>query len=118
MNKYIALLLLSIMSPLHAGKADVIDVRVSCNSSCTFHVTVKHADSGWEHYANEWVVKTESGETLGTRVLYHPHVNEQPFTRSLNAVKIPSDVRQVIVKARDSVHGYGGLEQKVTLPDH
>ena len=46
-------------------------------------VTLKHDDSGWEHYADLWQVVSESGQVLGTRTLLHPHVEEQPFTRDL-----------------------------------
>ena len=38
--------------------------------------------TGWEHYANKWDVVGPDDTILGTRVLLHPHVNEQPFTRS------------------------------------
>jgi hypothetical protein len=53
---------------------------------------------------------------LGTRVLYHPHVDEQPFTRSLGGVRIPAEVTSVILRAHDSVHGAGGREVVVELP--
>jgi hypothetical protein len=53
---------------------------------------------------------------LGTRNLAHPHVDEQPFTRSATGVVIPEDVRSVTVRANDSVHGYGGAEILVELP--
>ena len=116
MKKILSIFLLLLSPALFAGKANVVDVKVSCSGSCTFHVTVRHADAGWDHYANEWIVVAPDGTILGTRVLYHPHVNEQPFTRSLSGVKIPGNLQQVIVKAKDSKHGYGGVEQKVTLP--
>lgn len=102
--------------PLHAGKADVLDVKVECRVSCTFQVTVKHADGGWKHYADQWDVIAPDGTLLGTRVLYHPHVKEQPFTRSLSGVKIPAGIREVIIRARDSKHGWGGKEMLVRLP--
>ncbi len=107
---------LCLSMPLHAGKADVVDVKVRCPSSCTFNVTVQHADTGWEHYANQWDVLAPDGQLLGTRVLYHPHVNEQPFTRSLSNVKVPQGIDHVIIRAQDSKHGWGGVEQKVELP--
>jgi hypothetical protein len=50
-------------------------------------------------------------------VLYHPHEDEQPFTRSLAGVVIPAGVRQVKVRARDSVHGYGKQEFLVDIPE-
>jgi hypothetical protein len=49
-------------------------------------------------------------------VLLHPHVNEQPFTRSLGNVKVPAGIDRVIIRARDSLHGWGGREFEVTLP--
>ncbi len=94
----------------------MIDVRVECRVDCTFKVTVKHADAGWKHYADAWEVLAPDGTVLGTRILYHPHDNEQPFTRSLSGVKIPPGVSEVTVRARDSMHGFGGVEQQVRIP--
>ncbi|MEZ4559951.1 MAG: hypothetical protein R2854_26500 [Caldilineaceae bacterium] len=48
------------------------------------------------------------------RVLLHPHVNEQPFTRSLGNVVIPADVDTVVVRAHTLVAGYGPVT--VTVP--
>ena len=101
---------------LVAGKADVVDVTVKCSGACTFNVTLKHADAGWDHYANEWIVVALDGSILGSRVLYHPHVHEQPFTRSLSGVSIPAGIKQVTIRAKDSVHGFGGIEKLVDLP--
>lgn len=101
---------------LYAEDADVIDVKVHCRSTCTFNVTVEHDDSGWDHYADGWQVLAPDRTVLGTRVLYHPHVDEQPFTRSLSGVSIPASIKQVIIRAKDSVHGYGGEEITVDLP--
>ena len=53
---------------------------------------------------------------LGTRELAHPHVTEQPFTRSLGGVTIPDGVERVRVRAHDSVEGWGGAEMTVALP--
>ena len=100
-----------------AGEADVLNVDVSCNSErvCRFDVTVRHDDAGWDHYANQWDVLSPDGELLGTRELLHPHDNEQPFTRSLSGVVIPDGVSEVIVRAHDSVHGWGGREARVAI---
>ncbi len=81
-----------------------------------FDVTLHHADEGWDHYADLWQIETPDGQVLGERVLAHPHVNEQPFTRSLSGVRIPDTLDQVIVRARDSVHGYG-LRVVYPLPE-
>ena len=100
-----------------AGVPDVIDANAVCNqnSTCDFTVTIQHEDSGWEHYANQWEILSPGGEVLGVRVLLHPHVNEQPFTRSLTDVPIPLSIKTVRIRARDSVHGYGGKEVIVEL---
>jgi len=101
-----------------AGEASVLDVTVSSNADGTyaFNVTVAHQDEGWTHYANNWDVLSPDGSFLGTRTLFHPHVNEQPFTRSLSQVKVPIGVSEVIVSASDSKHGDGTRTFKVKLP--
>jgi hypothetical protein len=100
-----------------AGEADVIAATAECDAQriCSFSVTVRHADTGWDHYANAWQVSSESGEVLATRVLSHPHVEEQPFTRQLAGVPIPVGVRRVWIRARDSVHDVGGAEVVIEL---
>jgi len=72
-------------------------------------------DTGWDHYADSWEILNPEGEVLTTRVLMHPHVNEQPFTRSLSGVPIPKGFHEVTVRGHDSVHGYGGKEIKVMI---
>ncbi|WP_120496025.1 hypothetical protein [Kiloniella sp. EL199] len=103
-------LLLSSLNPVIAGEADVIKVDgyKDGDRGWRFNVTVRHDDTGWDHYANRWEIITEDGTILATRVLHHPHENEQPFTRSLSGVEIPKGVKKVFIRAHDSVHGYGG----------
>jgi len=101
-----------------AGKADVLDVKVerSADGLYRFSVTVRHGDEGWEHYANRWEVLGPGGVVLARRVLLHPHVGEQPFTRSLGRITIPDGVKEVVIRAGDLVHGFGGKEMTVALP--
>lgn len=100
-----------------AGEADVVKVAVEkIGPTYRFAVTVAHRDEGWEHYADKWEVIGPDGQVLGTRVLLHPHVEEQPFTRSLSGVEIGSEIHSVTVRAHDLVHGYGGREMQVELP--
>ncbi len=81
-----------------------------------FDVTLRHNDEGWDHYADAWqVVRPSDGEVLGERVLAHPHVNEQPFTRSLSGVSIPQGLSIVTIRAKCNVHGFGGREVSVDL---
>jgi hypothetical protein len=88
----------------------------------TFHVTVQHPDTGWEDYADGWDVLTPDGTALKpdpdspfTRLLLHPHENEQPFTRSQSGIVIPPGVTLVRVRAHDLVDGFGGREVVVDL---
>jgi hypothetical protein len=99
-----------------AGEADVVAVEVSRSGSLyRFDVTVRHGDTGWDHYADGWDVVAPDGSVLGTRTLLHPHENEQPFTRSLSGVAVPAEITEVTVRAHDSVDGYGGAEMSVAL---
>ena len=56
------------------------------------------------------------GTVLGTRVLLHPHENEQPFTRSLSGVEIPDGINEVLIRAHDNVDGYGATTFRLKLP--
>jgi len=115
--KYILLVLVS-FSISSANEADVLFVNVTChkkNTTCDFAVTIKHDDTGWKHYANAFEVITPDKKVLGKRILHHPHVKEQPFTRSLLRVSIPKGVNKVVVRAHDLVHKYGGDEVIVDL---
>jgi hypothetical protein len=96
------------------GCADVIGVEVTGDGPYTFAVTVASPDTGWEKYADEWRIESESGEVLGVRELTHPHVDEQPFTRSLGGVDVDAG-SSVVVAARDSVEGYCGDRVSVTV---
>jgi hypothetical protein len=104
--------------------ADVVFVRAvrSADGTWTFHVTVAHPDKGWQDYADGWdvllpdgsVLKTDPGDPF-TRLLLHPHENEQPFTRSQSGIEIPEGVGYVTVRAHDLVDGFGGQEITVDL---
>jgi len=116
MTKVTELLMLCSLS-LYANEADVLNVTAHCDTSmnCRFDVTIKHNDIGWDHYVNKYDILSPKGDILGTRVLYHPHVNEQPFTRSISNVKIPKDINYVRIRAYDSVHEYGGKEFELKM---
>jgi hypothetical protein len=106
------------------GNADVLHVKAvqASDGTWTFHVTVSHPDTGWEDYVDGWDVLTSDGTVLKseaddpfTRLLVHPHVDEQPFTRSQSGIIIPPGVTEVRVRAHDLVDGYGGREVLIDL---
>ncbi|RED50939.1 hypothetical protein [Aestuariispira insulae] len=95
------------LCPVQAGQVIIEQVTTTAGGDgrIDFHVTLRHGDTGWDHYANKWEVLAPDGTILGTRVLYHPHVNEQPFTRSLIGVSVPDGIGVVRIRAFDSRHG-------------
>ncbi|HJO75881.1 MAG TPA: hypothetical protein QGH84_11840 [Rhodospirillales bacterium] len=100
-----------------AGKASVVKVKAnSSGGGYYFTVTVAHADTGWDHYANKFEILSPDDKVLGTRVLFHPHVDEQPFTRGSSVISIPPGITSVIVRAWDSVHKAGDKTFTVKLP--
>ena len=84
-----------------ASDAKILKASAELTSAQKFNisVTVEHADEGWDHYANAWRVYSMDGKLIGERILYHPHVNEQPFTRSLLGLSVPSEVKEVMIVA-------------------
>ncbi len=100
-----------------AGCADVVEVQFEGLGGRTFRfaVSVESADTGWDKYADEWQVRDSGGRVLGTRTLTHPHVDEQPFTRS-HEIFVEPGISDVIVAARDSVDGYCGSVVVVSIP--
>jgi hypothetical protein len=111
---------LAISSIASANEVEVVDVKATQNSDKTwnFQVTLKHTDEGWDHYANEWQVIAPDNKILATRTLYHPHVNEQPFTRGTRGVKIPENIRTVRVIAKDTKHGLSKNAVELDLASH
>lgn len=111
--------LLLVSTAAFADQVEIVDVQVTANQgSYRFDVTLQHDDTGWDHYADGWEVLTPAGEVLGKRVLAHPHVNEQPFTRSLSGVRIPQGISAVTIRAHDSIHGYNREIFEVDLSNH
>lgn len=109
---------------LNAGNADVVFVKALLDedNTWTFSVTVAHPDTGWDDYADGWDVLLPDGtvlkpdpESLFTRLLLHPHENEQPFTRSQDGIAIPVGTDYVVVRAHDMLDGFGGKEVRVDL---
>ena len=101
----------------HANEVEIVDVKAhqASNKTWTFAVTLKHKDEGWDHYANEWQVIAPDNKILATRTLYHPHVNEQPFTRNTQGVNISGNITSVRIIAKDTVHGLSNNAAELDL---
>lgn len=101
-----------------ADEVAIVDAQASQaqNGSYRFSVTLRHADNGWDHYADRWDVLGPDGTVLGERILLHPHVAEQPFTRSLSGVQVPPGLKTVSIRAHDKQHGDSPKLFLVDLP--
>jgi hypothetical protein len=87
------------------------------DGSWTISVSLRHPDTGWDHYADGWQVLTPEGRVIGERALTHPHVDEQPFTRSLSGVRIPDGLNRVLIRPHCSIDGWSARPAMLVLPD-
>jgi len=97
---------------------EVVAVEMTQTASEVFTVdtTIRSMDIEGVGYADAWEVRHLDGAVYGERILTHPHANEQPFTRSLSGVAIPTYLTRVEVAARDSVRGFCGAPLVVEVP--
>ena len=110
------LLALAVAAPLRADFPEILKATAERNGmGWRIDVTLKHPDTGWDHYADGWDVHDANGKKIGYRELMHPHVDEQPFTRSLVNLMLPDGTREVFIRARCSVAGWSGEPIKVKL---
>lgn len=114
----LGLLTTTAVTPGWAGETEILRVAAARHDrGWDMTVTMRHDDTGWEHYADRFEIVAPDGTVLSTRVLLHPHVDEQPFTRSLGEVSIPPETGFIIVRGHDNVHGTGGIEYRLDLPN-
>ena len=115
--RLIALLsLLLISTTALADDPRIVAVEVSQQGmDWRLDVTIEHADTGWDHYADGWKVLDADGNRIGYRKLHHPHVEEQPFTRSLSHIMVPDGATEIYVRAHCSVDGWASEKVRVEL---
>lgn len=106
-----------LFSNLSASEIKILAAKFkkSANNSWKVSVTLKHADTGWDHYTDGWRIVDSNGTTLANRVLRHPHVDDQPFTRALSKVKIPKEITMVYIEAHDKDLGWSLNRLEVDL---
>jgi hypothetical protein len=101
---------------IQANEVEVVSTDFSRQGGSWYvSTTLRHQDTGWDHYADQWRVVDEKGSVLGKRILYHPHEHEQPFTRSQGGIEIPAGTKTVFVEAHDKVHGWSKQRVRVDL---
>jgi len=119
MRKILGLLLLAGLCHAKlaaANQVEIVKVMIEPYANrWTFHVTLKHDDTGWDHYADDWRIVDAKGHVIGDRKLWHPHVEEQPFTRSLGSVLIPKGTDILFIEAHDKVHGWSKQRVRIDM---
>lgn len=107
----------------NANVESVVVKQLQNDTTFLFSVTISHADeSEDEHYCNGWSVYSNDGkETLfsspgGSRdgLTVHFTAANEPMP-SKGVVHIPVIVSEVVVRAHDKQHGFGGAEIVVDL---
>ncbi len=114
MKRLIPLLLLPTATLADDATIEAVEARAT-GKTWSFAVTIRHADTGWDDYADGWRVVAGDGTEYGFRELLHPHVDEQPFTRSLGNVAIPEGTETVFIEARTLTDGWGTQRFDVSL---
>jgi hypothetical protein len=109
----------ALAQPVNSQKhPDILSATVKARGVDTFDfdVTVSSPYDTPQRYADAFRALTLDRKVLGERVLLHDHQTEQPFTRDLYGVRIPADIKRVIIEGRDQLHGWGGKTIEVALP--
>ena len=116
LKKHLVIISLLFATNVFANDVEIVKVVLTSQSGTwRADVTLKHDDAGWDHYADAWRLLDEKGNEIGKRTLYHPHVNEQPFTRSLSSFQISSDKKIIFVEAHDKKHGWSPNRVKIDM---
>ncbi len=112
----LAAMIVATATPLTANPPEVVAATATPGpAGWTITVTIRHPDSGWDHYASGWEVLGSDGVRLGFRELAHPHVEEQPFTRSLAGIAIGGGVDHVLIRPRCTLDGWVASPTRVDL---
>lgn len=103
-----------------SGPANVVGAAVTRNLDGSFdiRVTVRSADKGPEYYCDRIEFLDADGKVLHTHRVSRPHLNEQPFSETLNSLKLPPELEQITVRARMRPDGAAGKDRTVKLPQH
>jgi len=116
LRKYMAIIGILFSTSVFANDVEIVKVVLTSQTgSWRADVTLKHADTGWSHYADAWRIVDGSGNEIGKRTLYHPHVNEQPFTRSLSSFQLNKNIKILFVEAHDLKHGWSPNKIKIDM---
>jgi hypothetical protein len=97
---------------------DVVAVKVMPRGGNTFDfdVTVSSPYDTASRYADAVRAVGPDGKLYGERIFLHDHADEQPFTRDMYGVQVPTGLKTVTIQGRDQKHGWGGKTFEAALP--
>jgi hypothetical protein len=106
-----------VFSPLLLAKeVEITKVELEpTGSTWTVHVTLRHDDQGFEHYANGWRLVDAKKNVIAAQELYHPHDKKKSFTDSKANIKIPSQTKLVFLEAQAKPHGWSKQRVRIDL---
>lgn len=115
---FVALIALLAALPAAGHSGEVVAAKVTPLGGGAYRLaaTIRHGDTGWGHFINGFEVLTPDGRLLVRRVLYHPHVDEQPFTRSSARFIVPAGVTSVTVRLTHLRKSGANAKATVTRP--
>lgn len=105
-------------APAHEGRIVKAELRAQGGGRYTLAATIRHGDTGWSHYINGFTVESPDGTLLSRRVLYHPHVDEQPFTRSSDRFRVPAGIAAVVVRMTHLQSAGAKAAKTITVQSH
>jgi len=82
----------------------------------TVRVTLRHEDSGWDHYASGWSVALPDGTVVGEAELRKPHVGIPEFETKLKGIDVPPGTTYLLIRARCNLVGWSPAVTRVDLP--
>lgn len=113
---FVFLLSLAFARMAQAEQVKIVHVMIEPDANrWTFHVTLQHHDTGWKNYTDDWRVVDKKGKVLADCKLWHPHLGEKTFTRSLAAILIPPGTRVVYIEAHDTVSGWSKQRVRIDM---
>ena len=112
----LALLAMTRMASADPPRVEAATATHDPDGTWTVSVTLTHPDTGWDHYASGWRLLTAEGTEIAVRELSHPHVDEQPFTRSLSGVTIPDGTAEILIQPRCTMDGWVPMPTILALP--
>lgn len=81
----------------------------------TVRATIRHPDSGWDHYASGWQVLAPDGTVLGFAEITHPHLEGEPIQEELAGITLPEGIDHLMIRVRCTLDGWSARSFRLDL---